>query len=393
MSSPLVSVIVPIYNAEKYLEECIESILSQSYENIEVILVDDGSMDASSTICDTYAEQDGRIIVHHKANEGLVRARKTGLSLAHGEYVCFVDADDMIMPEMLSYFVSHIGDADLITSGCQRQLANGERKQEFDALAAGVYTTAQEKKYLLANMFTFEHTFTDGLMPYLWNKMYRASILKEAIQCVDDAIVKWEDRALLYPYVLRCKSVVITKESFYFYRYSANSMIHSASKNVLHNLNLLYASLEKEFLQHEQSKLLIKQLELFTTAKLYLIGTFMKFSNDTKLIQYIFPYTNLLEGKRYVLYGAGRVGMDYYRQIRQSTEGELVLWVDKQSEQFVDSDFDIRQVADLSQMEFDVLLIAVNKENVANVIKNELMQAGIEEEKLWWKPPIRIERV
>ena len=94
MNKPRISIVVPVYNVEEYLEECIESIIKQSYPNIQIILVDDGSTDSSGLICDKYAQNDSRIEVIHQNNAGLVEARKAGLKRTIGEYVGFVDGDD-----------------------------------------------------------------------------------------------------------------------------------------------------------------------------------------------------------------------------------------------------------------------------------------------------------
>ena len=112
MQNKKVSVIVPVYNMEKYLSRCVDSILSQTYADLEVILVDDGSKDSSAAICDQYAERDGRIKVVHKANGGLSSARNAGLDLATGDYIGFVDSDDYISPEMYSVLCHHIENSD-----------------------------------------------------------------------------------------------------------------------------------------------------------------------------------------------------------------------------------------------------------------------------------------
>ena len=100
MNKPRISIVVPVYNVEEYLEECIESIIKQSYPNIQIILVDDGSTDSSGLICDKYAQNDSRIEVIHQNNAGVVEARKAGLKRTIGEYVGFVDGDDYIDENM-----------------------------------------------------------------------------------------------------------------------------------------------------------------------------------------------------------------------------------------------------------------------------------------------------
>ena len=108
--NPLISVIVPIYNRELYLEKCIESIVSQTYSNLEIILVDDGSPDNCPAICDEWAKKDSRIKVVHKENGGVASARNAGLSAATGDYVAFVDGDDFIAPEMYSVLTQYLSE-------------------------------------------------------------------------------------------------------------------------------------------------------------------------------------------------------------------------------------------------------------------------------------------
>ena len=119
MKDVLVTIIVPIYNVADYLDKCIESILQQTYKNIEVILVDDGSTDKSSDICDCYKEKDTRIVVIHKKNEGLVSARKAGLNIANGDYVLNIDGDDWIDFDMCEVLLRRAleTDADVVDSG------------------------------------------------------------------------------------------------------------------------------------------------------------------------------------------------------------------------------------------------------------------------------------
>ena len=123
---PLISVIVPIYNVAPYLHECIDSIINQTYKNIEVILVDDGSTDNSGKICDEYAKKDRRMVVIHQENQGVNLARTNGLNIAKGDYIGYVDGDDWIEPEMYEHLLNKIleTDADFIDSGLIKQDKN-----------------------------------------------------------------------------------------------------------------------------------------------------------------------------------------------------------------------------------------------------------------------------
>ena len=107
METALISVIVPVYNVAQYLEKSIASIQQQTYKNLEIILVDDGATDESGRLCEQIAEQDERVLVYHKENEGLSQARNDGLKQAHGDYVIFIDSDDYIHPEMILAYINN----------------------------------------------------------------------------------------------------------------------------------------------------------------------------------------------------------------------------------------------------------------------------------------------
>ena len=144
----LLSIIVPVYNVENYLNKCIESILLQTYKNIEVILVDDGSTDLSGKICDKYKRKDKRVKVIHKANEGLVKARKTGIEYASGEVVAYVDGDDWIEMDMYSSMIEHMDDnVDVVTSGLIYEWKDHERRKIVkDGLKTGFYNRNEIEK-------------------------------------------------------------------------------------------------------------------------------------------------------------------------------------------------------------------------------------------------------
>lgn len=137
---PKVSVIVPVYNAEKYLQECVDSILSQTLTNLEVVLVDDGSADSSPVICDGYAERDNRVKAIHQRNSGAAAARNQGMNVARGEYIAFVDSDDWIDADMYKRMVdtAEANDCDLVICDCLKESDSGSQLYTHD-LPAGFY--------------------------------------------------------------------------------------------------------------------------------------------------------------------------------------------------------------------------------------------------------------
>lgn len=392
MKDKLVSIIIPVYNVEKYVRKCIECVINQTYLNLEIILINDGSTDKSGEICDDYAQKDKRITVYHQQNQGVVCARRKGIEHANGEYICFVDADDTIKADMVEFFVGNIGETDLITSGIDCVNEKGRCFQRFDALPEGKYQTAEKMQYLLLNFIVFEDRlgegFRDGILPYLCNKMFNTRLMKNVITDVDERIVFGEDRELLIRYVLKASSVTITKCSFYNYIYRENSADSSVNKNFMHNMNYLHCALERAVSGHFFETELIKQIELFTLYRLKSIPIHMGFSSVAQCTQHIFPYINLLEGKKYVLYGAGKVGLGYYRQIQSLEEGKLVLWVDKQWQNLTDFSGVVYPVEAIIEIDYDYILLAVEKKELAEEIKNELINMNISEEKILWKKPI-----
>ncbi len=217
----LLSVVVPVYNNEKYLNECIESILRQTYAELEIILVDDGSTDRSGKICDDYEQKDSRIRVLRKDNEGACYARRDGILAAKGEYITFVDSDDWIDADMYDTLYGLLLEqkADIITSGFIR---NESEEVSCDLLPEGVYE-GEEKKELCGKMLFHKEYRTVGIMMSVCNKIYRRSLLVPCVKELPADIHLWEDLLYAYPPFIHAQRVVVTHQSFYHYRRNEES--------------------------------------------------------------------------------------------------------------------------------------------------------------------------
>ena len=169
---PLISIIIPIYNAEKYIERCIESIQKQTYSNLDIILVNDGSTDSSALICDKYANTDKRIQVIHKENKGAYEARNTGLKLAKGEYIAFVDSDDHIHPDMISSLYQAIIREKTICSMCKGLRAYNDTVIEKPDNNT---TTILNQEEIIKRLFSGDSDYVQYAV--VWNKLIKKEII------------------------------------------------------------------------------------------------------------------------------------------------------------------------------------------------------------------------
>ena len=184
------SIIVPVYNAKKYLKKCIDSILKQTYTDFELILIDDGSTDNSGEICDEYAKANSNIRVIHKENEGLVAARKTGLQNALGEYIGFVDSDDYIDEGMYETLMKPIekNNADISIGGLVSVNENGVLNELFNKFAEGFYDKKRMTEEVFPKMLYHSGFINYGIIPGVVVKVFKKSVLEKGIAKVDNRI-------------------------------------------------------------------------------------------------------------------------------------------------------------------------------------------------------------
>lgn len=247
MENILLSVIVPIYKVEKYLDKCIQSILGQTFKNFELILVDDGSPDSCPLICDAYAKQDDRIRVIHKPNGGLVSARKSGVSEACGLYISYVDGDDWISPEMYEVMLNAaiINDADIVITGLCKEYEKRSVMCPHN-VPAGVYKDTALTKLMEKMLYTGTF-YEQGIIPSLCNKIFKRDILLKNYHKVNDDIRMGEDAVCTYPCLLDAKCVVIDKDFYpYHYRINESSMSHTFDTLYFERLKSLFAVLEEK---------------------------------------------------------------------------------------------------------------------------------------------------
>lgn len=225
-----VSVVVPVYNVEKVLSVCLDSIITQTYKNIEIILIDDGSTDKSKDICDEYAKKQSNVICIHKKNEGLGKARNTGILSAHGDYVIFIDSDDYIEKNMIEEMIksSDKGNADLITS---EFIYNGII--QYSTIPEGIYRDSEIRDILLVNMMGVSNSKkNDQFNVSACTKMYKLNTIKSNhLEFFSERELIWEDMEFNFSYLQKCKEVVVKNQAYYHYNYNSNSLTHCYDKN------------------------------------------------------------------------------------------------------------------------------------------------------------------
>lgn len=209
---PLVSIVAPAYNIEKYLKAFVDSVLSQTYSNWELILVDDGSTDSCGSVCDDYAQKDSRISVIHQANGGLSNARNVGIKQSKGEWILISDPDDMLLPDGIASMVECIReDIDLISASYFRYV-NGVLSVEKKA---SVTTVMPLRQYIEEIGISPR---SHSLDRYVWNKMYKSSIIKNNSIFFDEDLRLFEDVCYVYRYLAVCKQgVMCSSKPFYSY--------------------------------------------------------------------------------------------------------------------------------------------------------------------------------
>lgn len=227
MRNPIISVIIPIYNAEKYLHRCIFNLLQQTYKNIEIILVDDGSTDKSCILCDSYAQMDNRIKVFHKENGGLSSARNYGIMRAEGEYISFVDADDYMEIDTYEklYSIIETKKPDCIDFGWKYINEFGETSYNLNGLEKDKLLSKKIiTNYILPPLLNLVKDDTNFIYDFSTNKVYKTSIIKGNNVYFDETRRTWEDRVFLVKYLKHCSTYYSINAYFYNYVSTPNSL-------------------------------------------------------------------------------------------------------------------------------------------------------------------------
>ena len=220
-----VSVIIPVYNVEKYLKECVESVLSQTYENLEVILVDDGSTDGSGKICDEFSVKDSRVLAFHMKNQGVSSARNFGIKRAGGKYVAFVDSDDLAEKDYIEKLCKKLSEDETVG------LAVCDYKMKTDSKFFEIAPKNSKSVYLAKDANDFFDLYEHSLTPSVWAKLF----IREKITDEFDKDLNYgEDDLFILNYLKNIEKIAFVNEPLYVYRNDSRETLTSkAYKNLL----------------------------------------------------------------------------------------------------------------------------------------------------------------
>lgn len=303
---PLISFIVPVYNCECYIKQCLESIRVQTINDFEVIVIDDGSTDQSGTICDDYANLDNRFVVIHKKNEGLSAARNDGIALAKGEWITFVDSDDWVEPFFLQTLLDHM-DVDLVITSVIKHYKHCN--VEIECFTESLYTTIDQSVFACENLITGFFT--------AWTKFYKASIVKKNELSFIPGVSPGEDTIFVLQYINNINSVYLSsipcynwrvangltnrKRSFELIKYTIN-MSMTSIQNVENRFKVCLQSIKYNSLQYLLDKIDVKKC------------TFVNLYHELNEISKMKWMQEVVNDKEYLVKGKQRCIVDFLFQ-------------------------------------------------------------------------------
>lgn len=377
-----VSVIIPVYNMEEYLKQCLDSVLAQTLKEIEVICVDDGSTDSSPRILDEYAAGWKNVTVIHKENGGVVSARRAGEAVASGEYIGYVDSDDWVderMYECLYTYAVNSG-ADMVTSGYFQE---GNYVSElFDGVEPGLY----EDDFIGVLRDCAIYSMCKkaaGIRGSLCCKLISGKLL-EKVKIPDDISMS-EDKLQVLSCILECRSVLVLKEAYYHYRINPKSATHVGNPSYLLCVDKVYQYFRKLYEHPNFTARMRTQAELYMM-ELILAGINTRLGFETRNLLWFDPswLDRIPEGSRIVFYGGGEAEEKYRKQLMARGTHIYVGRVDFEYERYCGESMGIESPLRLDPAGYDYIVITIKNPGKASGIRERLEEAGIEARKILW---------
>lgn len=296
-----ISVIIPVYQVEKYILHCLESVLNQTHQELQIILVDDGSLDSSGDICDQYAKRDERIQVIHKANGGLISAWMEGLKHATCEWVCFVDSDDWLDCNAIERMdkIREAYDVDIVCANYSIENDSGSFL-ESHTVPAGLYDREDIKNNVAPYLINDGKYLSRGIRISRCAKLIRKSLLDGNLKYCNPVLTIGEDMNIMVPVILNAGSLYIMEESYlYHYRVNNHSIMHKMSNDMWNKVDLLHRTIVGILhdLNYDCSSLLQQEMDNYCDLSMMVIAKELKaFSFDKSNLQSLYAsaeYANI----------------------------------------------------------------------------------------------------
>ncbi len=382
LSTPEISVIVPIFRIERYLPKCIDSLLKQSFFNFELILVDDGSPDNCPKICDDYAKADTRVKVIHKENGGLLSARKAGLTAAKGKYIAFVDGDDWVDKYYLDilYKMMEANACDLVVTGHFREFDG--KIETISPKLTGFFGAKEIRDTILPNAIYYDRFCEHGISTYVWNKLFKRTLLAQILYDVPNEIIMGEDAAITYAYLSIAASVAISSIPLYYYRQRHDSIVKSIEnpKTEYYRLGLLMNFLLSKLQSVLDNKNLTTQLTYYLYSQILVRSGGLIYDENGKIL--FNPFVNVTSKSKVVVYSSGSFGQHILSTNSKNHFFEVVKWIDLDYHELQIGGNFVQPMSSFDNAEFDYLIIATIHPSYYDWIKEELILMGMDEKKI-----------
>lgn len=381
----LISIIVPVYNAQKYLDKCIQSVLKQTIFCWELLLIDDGSTDKSYDICNGYANKDARIKCIHTENYGRVHARKIGMQNATGSLITFLDSDDWIeldtLQKMYTEMCKHM--ADCVIAGYIETSLSGE-KAILNPMPQGVYQGKQLQDLFLTHMLCYSDFCELGIQPFLWNKLFRREIIEKYIEEVDERIVIGEDVVCVFPALLEAKTVIVMDEAYYHYCIHAGSTMQTSrtEQEEIDNIRLQYFDLNKFFSGVSENTCLTLQLNRYIIHHV-LVRALPYFVCNIKDARNI-VFGEIPRGCKVLLYGAGAFGQSIYNFMMENHDNQIIAWCDRDYRKYQMMKLPVVSIEDALKNEYDFVFVSVMSRQAFEAIQLFLISKGVIAQRIVW---------
>lgn len=378
----LVSIIVPVYRVEKYLTQCINSIISQTYKNIELILVDDGSDDGCPEICDKFVQADSRIKVIHKKNGGADDARKAGILAATGDYVGYVDGDDWIEPQMYERLIELANEHNVLAveSGIIDSTANSFTYR-FSTFEEGCYQGKDFEDKIEPYILYSGKFFRLGIMASMCNKLFKKEYITKYQMMPDPSGNIVEDTFCALPCVAEMKSLYVTHECYYHYRQRLDSVKHEVRRDFEQSIASCYADWPDRFPFVRDKRNMKRQIQYYLMY-LLLMKTPYAF-DDVRSADLLEAYGTVHASDKIVVYGAGAAGVQIRDYVSKRIGENLVLWVDK-NYMNLEGQLLVAAPEEILNVKYDFVIVAILWAERAQSAIDELVDMGVPEDKIKW---------